>query len=404
MNGCYDSISICFMFFEYVYLLLVLEQPSLIKPIMKTKYLLLLIITLPLYSCNKLSNISSDSYYINHADCKSDIPISAIFDSVNIIPTESINVPIVGQMEIFHYYKGCIYILDKKKHSVFIFTDKGKFVKEINRMGKGPGEYTDIKYFEINPYEETIDIMSKTGTLYRYTFDGNFIESFFAPDDLRAASFFSNLNKDTIVYYNNSETKRLTFYSKSEKRVISKKLKLPVYNIISFQSPFYKFMNNTYLFEGLEPNRYLITNADLMEHYSINFTEDQFTTKDISDYGSEKLFNEYSQGELDKPFFWTNIENKDYIITTYRKKSDNCTIIINKHSGKVTGIKSFNNGCLFPFGSTFHNGYLINVVPAYTATLFVNEKMRSEYGINENNTINEYSNPIIIVYKLKNSL
>lgn len=351
-----------------------------------------------------MNNGESNSYNVNISDCNSSIPMSTIFDSVFIIPLESKNVPLIGQMETFQYFRDYIYILDKKKESVFIFTDKGKFLREVNRKGKGPGEYTDIKFFEINPYEGSIDIMSKTGSLYRYTSEGAFIESYSPPGDLRSASFFSNLNRDTIVFYTNSEPNRLTFFSKSRKSVISKDHKLPVYDLNSSFSPFYKYMGNTYLYEGFEPKRYLITNARLEEHYSIDFGENQFTTKDIPEFGTKKLYNEALQGELDKPFFWSNIENEDYIITTYRIKSDNCTIIIKKKSRKIISFRVLENGCIFPYGSTFNGTYLINVVPPYRISLFINEKLRSEFGINEKNQINEYSNPIIILYKLKQSL
>lgn len=47
-------------------------------------------------------------------------------------------------------------ILYKKQQSVFIFTDEGKFIARINRLGKGANEYIDLTDFEIGEQGELI--------------------------------------------------------------------------------------------------------------------------------------------------------------------------------------------------------------------------------------------------------
>lgn len=371
---------------------------------MKTKFLIALLLPFLVYGCNRISNVETNTYSVNLSECRQTLPVSAIFDSVFIIPLESENVPLIGQTATSQPFGDFIYILDKKKESIFVFSNSGKFVREINKKGKGPGEYADIIFFEINPYEESIDILSKTGALYRYTLEGTFIEYYPSPGNLRAASYFTNLNKDTLVFYTSSEPNRLTFFSKSTKNVISQTLNLPVHNLGSSISPFYTYKDNLYLFELFESQRYRITNAGLEDHFCINLGEDPFTTKDIHDYGTKRLHNESLQGELNKPFFWTNIENDNYIITTYRKKSNNCTVIINKQTNKITNFKLFDNGCNFPFGATFYRDYLFYVVPSHYIPMFINEELKSEFGITDSNQRNEYGNPVIILYKLKQNI
>lgn len=58
---------------------------------------------------------------------------------------------------------------------LFIFSNTGKFIRQIGKQGRGPGEYSSISDFTIDRINKRIYLLDSMGNLFIYSFSGEFI-------------------------------------------------------------------------------------------------------------------------------------------------------------------------------------------------------------------------------------
>jgi hypothetical protein len=84
---------------------------------------------------------------------------------------------LIGRVNEVQVFDGYIYVLDAlQAKSLFVFDMTGKFIRKIGRLGNGPGEYSSISDFTIDPLNKEIYILDNN-KLHKYKTDGNFVNS-----------------------------------------------------------------------------------------------------------------------------------------------------------------------------------------------------------------------------------
>lgn len=73
--------------------------------------------------------------------------------------------------------KDLIFILSSSSPSghLFIFSNTGKFIRQIGKQGRGPGEYSSIIDFSIDKKGKRIYLIDTMGNLFIYGFSGEYI-------------------------------------------------------------------------------------------------------------------------------------------------------------------------------------------------------------------------------------
>jgi len=118
----------------------------------------------------------------NHRHCRlcwqgRIIPLSEIASEVTYIPLETTDSSLVGNINSVLYEGGQIYIVHNTS-TVSVFDNNGKFIRKINRQGRGPEEYLKLMsgdMLEIDPDNRNIILLSLDTKLYEYTEDGVFV-------------------------------------------------------------------------------------------------------------------------------------------------------------------------------------------------------------------------------------
>lgn len=99
-------------------------------------------------------------------------------------------------------YKGHLYIMAAentsivKTSTIFIFTDKGEFVKRFS-TGRGPGEFISAGGFTIDRENDVLEVFSML-SIYRYTLAGDFIEKIDLPKKIYLG--FENINGNYFLH------------------------------------------------------------------------------------------------------------------------------------------------------------------------------------------------------------
>jgi len=94
-----------------------------------------------------------------------------VIKDIEFVPLEMTDESIVGGVSKIKFYKNFILFLDEQTNSIFIFDDKGKYIKKIARVGQGPGEYNGINDFCVHPQTGMITIATSSRKIITYSFD-----------------------------------------------------------------------------------------------------------------------------------------------------------------------------------------------------------------------------------------
>jgi hypothetical protein len=128
-------------------------------------------------------------------------PVSVldIFDKVEIIPLETSEASLFSRIDKVEFYENTFYIHSMGAKSVFMFDPEGRYVNKIQRIGRGPGEYTEAYDFVLHPTTGTISILNPWGSILNYDLEGNFIVENELPHPPPAYRYFEMLDEDTYV-------------------------------------------------------------------------------------------------------------------------------------------------------------------------------------------------------------
>jgi hypothetical protein len=103
----------------------------------------------------------------------------------------------ISQLEIFD---NKIYILDYNANSIFEFSIDGQFVKKLNHIGDGPGEFSSIQSFQIDKKGGILIYDMQLNRLLKYRLnDFSFIEAIEMPTP--RPKFFKYSNAEELFYY-----------------------------------------------------------------------------------------------------------------------------------------------------------------------------------------------------------
>ncbi|MDR1372187.1 MAG: 6-bladed beta-propeller [Dysgonamonadaceae bacterium] len=145
---------------------------------MKTIYFCVTYLCLFLISCNKQPNLYSSDYDVDiiRSQNKEFEPLQelSIFENIKIIPLETTNDNLIGNIKEIKIKDSLIFISDANEN-LFVFNTEGQFLNKIGSIGDGPEEYSALGTFFIDEVNNQIIIMNQIKfTFITYGFDGQY--------------------------------------------------------------------------------------------------------------------------------------------------------------------------------------------------------------------------------------
>jgi len=91
---------------------------------------------------------------------------------------------------IFTDSKGKIYIADQGTMSIKLFDEKGSYIQEIGRRGRGPGEFLSIEYMFINDRDEFYVLDPNQFRVTKFNQSGEYLSTFNTSKKSQDINFF----------------------------------------------------------------------------------------------------------------------------------------------------------------------------------------------------------------------
>ena len=316
-----------------------------------------------------------------------------------------------------------------KSERLFIFKLNGSFSSMINKVGKGPGEYSNIDYFTFDPKNQYITILdSGQRKILQFSLSGQFIREVKIDGRLSEICFiepgyfvatiplrFVKPTGDGMLY-------NIIIYDrdlKVKKRIASSSKSLEHPN-----SPF-EVSGDLRTFEN--QLRYKQPFVDDIFTLNQNLEYHVFCKIDFGTYRlPESVFassEKYKSNRDNYKEFASIIESRNSFFVRYLYNGMTCTYLCNKSNGSMTNLsgKQENFGITndfdgsIPFWPDYSSG-TDELIRAYNAIDFMElceqnhvKKFKSKFPMQQKKLLNalgkldENSNPVIQVVTLKNN-
>jgi hypothetical protein len=311
---------------------------------------------------------------------------SSFFKNVRPIILEDHDEALIGEVQWIQAFDDYILIFDfviAKK--LFVFDKNGKFLRQIGRTGRGPGEYIQVIDFCIDPERRDIYLLdSGARKVLKYNLDtGEYINSTDLPKNdvhpsliayaydrlyLKINYYGQKKENDNLLMEFDLKTEKYTDY------ISSKKWNLDWDGNVFSRHSFFLSQQPPLKYAELFMNTVFAIEKDSIYPYFTLHTKDWI--KKITDKKEE-----YDKGITQAYHIRNYFEYEDYIYLKYDYRRDQYTVIYNKKTNEAKIYDFSYNDLLFAKGYSIPEYYYIDyqVSKAYGFMNFVFDSKNYEF-------------------------
>lgn len=333
---------------------------------------------------------------------KKNMPVEELYGDIKFIPLKGGGT--MGEILKFEIHGNKFYF--QTPNSIFIYSNKGIFIREINRLGNGPGEYLVLSDFYVNEVGHGIEIYdSKKKKINRYDSEGNFISDIDVQLDGYAFTKFPNDKYAVYIgsgYYNEESNNRLNIlnsHGKIERKYIPIKDNEAKFLHLADLTNFKKFKDKRYFLYGFNDTIYRFKETSIYPEYYIDFQDNKLPSEFLEEtYPNIMVFLEKCKKTNYAFRLIGFFETEDIIAFGFMHKYDIIHAYYSKKDKTCMVVDEFEYSSLFPKvkeKSSFQNlpkaGFENKLFTVINANKFIEFVDESKDGM-INNEWEEYKN------------
>jgi len=230
-----------------------------------------------------------------------------------------------------------LYVFERSRHGrIFLFTSAGKYLRKIDRFGKGPGEYIGIRDFNISKDNSKIFILTKSDNILIFNNDGSFDRTLILSGLPEPVSLWHFLITEEALVFNITSRSGDSFLSTNlNGKFISYEQKVPSKAYVSAQLS-HGIPSSTYVKRICDTIFKINQNGRLAPYLRLDFGKNALTIEEWNEASPTK--NGWSK-EITHPFAQFNqfYELKDLFILLFAFHSDDQEkgyFLLGSHDGK----------------------------------------------------------------------
>jgi hypothetical protein len=322
--------------------------------------------------------------------------LDSLFEEFEYIPLETNNESIFGEINKLFVFDDKYFVLDKvKAKKLYVFDMHGKFIRSVNSIGRGPGEYTNLEDFAIDQERKHIILLTYPSTVCVYDFDGKFLFQ----KKLSAASLWSMESYEEGFIFSTNHQTPLKEKDDYLLFVFDKDFNMkhnffdvaPVYIPLPpfIANPIQTNGKNIIYFDNFISSVHFI-DKNLSDTHSI-----QFVLDGESSYEIYENIQQFFSNQSNYSFFLNVFFLEDMLWAIVADKGKQCVVLMDIADNKKLLAARLDTWC--PAVLFHKDGYLYS---------YMNPEWILEEPLIKAKTITEYpiefeSNPVILRFKLK---
>ena len=187
-------------------------------------------------------------------------------ESIEFIPLETTEASLVGSIRLMKWYDGVCYIHDDTQQVIQVFSDKGKHLRSLSRLGRGPHEYTEINDFVVE--KDSLIVLDFAQLLYYNKNDFSYIKT--KPlGPLGIGAFSLHVDKN-YFYFHSSDVKAIkanVILTDKNLEVKSALLSIDYPYMTATPYPFVTFGEQVFYYKYMNDTLYQVTEKGLIASY-----------------------------------------------------------------------------------------------------------------------------------------
>ncbi|OFY91472.1 MAG: hypothetical protein A2266_09990 [Bacteroidetes bacterium RIFOXYA12_FULL_40_10] len=366
----------------------------------------LALISLLIFGCK-----SQEEAQIVDLERNDQVSIFDLVDSISVVKLETNDQCLIKNIDKIIPFENRLYIFDSRLNIVFCFDQDGKYLFKINKKGRGPDEYENATFVNIDRYNNLIMILVPWGYLHYYDLNGNFISKIELSKEIVAYNEVYAINKDTLLFISFNQL-RASYYSISEKRILKRFLEVSQEQLYSIHP-----INKTYIYRDS-----LYYNDNSKECSVLNLSNENNPVVFKWSFGQynnkQRQFRKIYYSQFDKKtkrrkstisfeklmgmlnnYPSTSIETEKFQCISMIFKSSEKFIFFNKHKKNYVIFKETVEG-VRPFGHLNYENLAFHVCNDKNALFLTNILSDRQKNIVESHD-SEKENPFLVIYNLK---
>lgn len=327
-------------------------------------------------------------------------------ENIKFTRLELSNQSLINEFDLYKFYQNKYYVLSKKENKIVCFDFDGDFLFEINRQGKGKGEYSKIQYFEFQRDKNSLFILDLVGEkIISYN-----------PSNGKYINDEPYINKIMSIYRIGNWEYLYAGYARHQ-------FDRPLYNLMFYdrkkpsntQQNHFEYTNYTDVIESVDPLKFYFDNILIYNEKYTNFIyhirDSSFFPRYYIDFETGNIPTDFERDGKDPMKIYSEIlenswayinnvvESSNYLYFLYKYNGDSRHIFYNKKDSKVFSFDtlSANNIKLYDayIAGSNQNSFWGVVSPMQLL------KDNPDHHAVQTLNLNENSNPVIFRISMK---
>lgn len=327
---------------------------------------------------------------------------SEICDTVKYVKLETNEECLIGSMSKIQFNDSLIYIGDfSRRKSILVFSITGSFLKKLDRMGKGPGEYLAISDFMVDDKNKLIYVYDNLqGKHLVYDLNFNLVNEFYNKGlYITSAVGFDNNWYIYTGYRENNPEYRFNFMIYDNKFEILDK-KLPYEPIVGHRNwnHFRRIGSDMFMITSFPDKIYCYSNY-LYEAYDIKLDDEDIFFDPFQYPKEKKAWDIIVENNLVHIYDFDLTNN--WVFLRIQKGNANYFALHNVNTEKTMVGRHVINDLQYSLIVGIVEGLYDDHIVSYINPNFLLENFPPEFNKKYYGNINFSDNPIIVLAKLK---
>jgi WD40 repeat protein len=256
-------------------------------------HLLLLLATVCIcVSCKNHDKVSFEGAAMINVQPKATNAVDSFFIGYHYITLETNDDNLISDIDKIQIDGNKLWILDKKKRTIYLFDNLGNYIRKLHQFGNGPGSYLNIADFQV--IDNKIYVLSRGNRkIIVYNDEGNFLEEKILNDFY---DFFYIRNNSVVLYANfsNDELYNVVMFDMNSKSYGKRFLPYPSNQGFSFSRTPFNLLNDgeILLTQPYDYTIYTLNTDSLNAFVTLHFDTKDRLPDDIFERG---FYNNYRE-------------------------------------------------------------------------------------------------------------